>query len=506
MKIMRRRLERSMISPPRASRPETTRCLLLVRAIRTSFAKFACAAELVLRLNSPPACQDLVKRRLGKERGSPPIRPDPPVTGVEIIIAGEPWAPHTVVTTMPIPRLATPDSTFAFFREGYGFIGKHCRELRADAFRTRLVLRPVTCLMGEDAARLFYDGVHFDRRGAMPPTTLRLLQDKGSVQQLERDRHHLRKALFLDLLTGAEVERIVALFEERWRAEVPVWRRQGRIALHAAMMRLLCDVVCGWAGVPVPGKALQRRTQEMAAMIGAAGSIGPSVLRALMLRRRAERWARAAVQASRQRGGDNTPVDRIAQFRDADGRLLDPDSAAVELLNLVRPTVAVARFITFAACALHTYPETAFWLDEDAGTCLPFFVDEVRRFYPFFPVIGGRVRQDFVWQEHAFNHGDWVLLGLHATNHDPRLWDDPERFRPDRFAGRETTGNALAPQGAGDHAVDHRCPGEWFTRALIGKAVMLLGRLDYRVPKQDLTIPQNRFPTLPRSGFVLEVV
>lgn len=407
---------------------------------------------------------------------------------------------------MPIPRLATPDSTLAFFREGYGFIGKHCRERGADAFRTRLLLRPVTCLMGEAPGRLFYDGVHFDRRGAMPPTTLRLLQDKGSVQQLEGDRHRLRKALFLDLLTGAEVERIAALFEERWRAEVPVWRSAGRITLNTAMMRLLCAVACDWAGVPVSGEALQLRTQEMGAMIGAAGSVGPRVLRALMLRRRSEAWARAAVQTSRQRGGGNTPVDRIAHFRDADGRLLDPDSAAVELLNLVRPTVAVARFITFAACALHTYPEAAFWLEEDEGTNLPFFVDEVRRFYPFFPVIGGRVRQEFVWQEHAFAIDDWVLFGLHATNHDPRLWDNPERFRPERFSGRVTIGDALVPQGAGEHATDHRCPGEWFTRALIARAVMLLGRLDYRVLAQDLTIPQDRFPTLPRSGFVLEMV
>ena len=66
------------------------------------------------------------------------------------------------------------------------------------------------------------------------------------------------------------------------------------------------------------------------------------------------------------------------------------------------------------------------------------------------------------------------------------------------------TGFDLVPQGAGDHAVDHRCPGEWFTQALVAKTALLLRALDYRVPEQDLSIARDRFPTLPRSGFVIQ--
>lgn len=47
----------------------------------------------------------------------------------------------------------------------------------------------------------------------------------------------------------------------------------------------------------------------------------------------------------------------IASHRDADGTLLPPAVAAVELINVLRPTVAVARFVTFAALALHDYPK-----------------------------------------------------------------------------------------------------------------------------------------------------
>lgn len=404
---------------------------------------------------------------------------------------------------MAIPRLSSFDSTRAFLREGYAFVGNRCRETGSDAFRTRIMLRPVTCISGAEAAERFYDGRHFTREGAMPPTTLHLLQDEGSVQQLDDGHHRLRKAMFLGLLTGAKVEEVVALFERNWRRAEPRWRSLPAINLHETMQLLLCETACEWVGVPVSGRELIRRTEEMAAMIGSAGRIGPGVVRALLLRRRAELWARDAIVAARAETPDETPVSVIAHHREPDGSRLDPEVAAVELLNLVRPTVAIARFIAFAALALHEHREAAEWLGEDEAARLGPFTDEVRRFYPFFPVIGGRVREEFEWLGHGFEEGDWVLLGLHSTDHDPALWDEPEAFRPQRFADRTPSPFDLVPQGAGDHAKDHRCPGEWFTIALVGRALALLREARPVVPEQDLTVPLDRFPTLPGDGLML---
>ena len=55
--------------------------------------------------------------------------------------------------------------------------------------------------------------------------------------------------------------------------------------------------------------------------------------------------------------------------------------------------------------------------------------------------------------------GDWVLLDLYATTHDPALWDQPNRFLPQRFDGAGVDRNALTPQGGGDYGEGHRCPG-----------------------------------------------
>jgi fatty-acid peroxygenase len=186
--------------------------------------------------------------------------------------------------------------------------------------------------------------------------------------------------------------------------------------------------------------------------------------------------------------------------------LLDTEVAAVELINVLRPVVAVARFVAFAALALHEHPECVQKIQADEDY-LEMFVQEVRRFYPFFPFVGGRVRNAFDWRGRRYTTGTWVLLDLHGTDHDARAWGNPEEFRPERF--RRWGGSAFdfVPQGGGDHCNGHRCPGEWATIALMKRAVRLLtGSMSYEVPEQDLRISLSRMPTVPKSRFVISGV
>jgi fatty-acid peroxygenase len=84
--------------------------------------------------------------------------------------------------------------------------------------------------------------------------------------------------------------------------------------------------------------------------------------------------------------------------------------------------------MVFAAMALHAHPEWGTRLQQSDNE-LDQFVDEVRRYYPFILLIGGRVLGEFTWRNHAFRKTDWVLFDLYGTNHDPHIWADPEVFR-----------------------------------------------------------------------------
>jgi fatty-acid peroxygenase len=132
-------------------------------------------------------------------------------------------------------------------------------------------------------------------------------------------------------------------------------------------------------------------------------------------------------------------------------------------------------------------------------------MQEVRRFFPFTPYLGARTRSRFTWNGYEFPSGALVLLDVYGTQHDPRVWADPDQFRPERFL--DWTGGQfdLIPQGGGSHEQGHRCPGEWLTMHSIALALHYLTRcVSYEVvPGQDLTIDLRRMPTQPASGFVL---
>jgi fatty-acid peroxygenase len=193
----------------------------------------------------------------------------------------------------------------------------------------------------------------------------------------------------------------------------------------------------------------------------------------------------------------------MASHRDLHGAELPASIAAVELLNLLRATVAVARFIVFAAVALREHGGSRRRIAAGDAEHLACFVQEVRRTTPFFPFIGGRVRKPFEWGGHAFAEGDWVLLDLYGTDRDPRSWHDPHVFRPERYRTERPDAFNFVPQGAGDAVTTHRCPGEEIANRLIETAVHLLSTMKYEVPDQDLSVDLARIPALPRSGFVM---
>lgn len=56
------------------------------------------------------------------------------------------------------------------------------------------------------------------------------------------------------------------------------------------------------------------------------------------------------------------------------------------------------------------------------------FVQEVRRFYPFFPFAAAEVKTDFTWKDYTFEKGTLTLLDLYGTNHDTNIWGIPKCF------------------------------------------------------------------------------
>lgn len=409
-----------------------------------------------------------------------------------------------------IPQARTLDATIPFLSSGYPYITRQCRRYGSDAFLTRLMLRKTLCVVGEDGARMFFHPDRFTRRGAVPPTAMLLLQDLGSVQSLQGTAHRHRKAMFMNLMSPAGIQKLVDLFRNEWLARIPGWKKCDRLVLHFEVEEILCKAAFLWCGLPINNVDLQARTREYRAMIEGAGAVGPRNWRGLWLRNRSERWARRLIEDIRADAREiprDAAASIVAHHQDENGKVLPTKIAAIELLNLLRPIVAVARFITFAALALHEHPREREQLQAGRSEeALEFFVQEVRRYYPFFPVLAGIACEDFEWRSQTFRKGLMVVLDLYGTNHDPRIWQDAEAFRPNRFQHWDESPYNFIPQGGGDLRSGHRCPGERITIELIKESVRLLLSMDYVVPAQDLEVDLARLPSIPQSRFIISNV
>lgn len=396
-----------------------------------------------------------------------------------------------------VPTLAA-DATLRFARDGYAFGIRGYRDVGADAFRTRLMGRSVVVARGAEAAHVFGAG-GFRRSGAIPRSTMHLLQDEGSVQALEGERHRERRALMSEFAEGGRGT-LVSLFRSEWEAEVE--KSLGvRVQILDLASVALARAALRWVGLALPAVEEKEIAADLRSMIDRAASVGPVNWAARARRRRMEDWAGGLIDDARARGENITIVGRLAHHEE-DGRRLDTAVAAVELLNLLRPVVAVARFVAFAAHALHHHPDWRARVGEGAESSTRWMADEVRRFYPFFPVIGGVATDPFRLHGVDFPAGQWMLLDLYGTDHSPHLWRQPDAFDPFRFA--DASPKAIVAQGAGEGLGTHRCPGELATSDLIAAALSLLvsGR-PYEVPIQDLRISLRRIPAQPESGMAV---
>jgi fatty-acid peroxygenase len=411
---------------------------------------------------------------------------------------------------MSVQRGPQWDDSVGLALNGYAWLPALWRRGGGVAVHTRVMGQRAVALRGPDAVRFFYDERHVRRRTAIPEPVQGTLFGHRAIQTLDGDEHRQRKAMFLSLLKDPNrVADLVDRVAVAWDEAVASWTEQHQVVLFDEAGRVITRGVCDWAGVPLDKAKVAPAARDLTALVDGFATLGPRHWRARRARGRCEDWLATLVRQVRS-GTTVAPtgsaLDAVSRQSDTGGELLDPRCAAMELLNVIRPTVAVAWFVAFTGHALHRWPEHQARLQAGDPAYAVAFAHEVRRFYPFAPFVGGRAVTDLTWRGEPIPAGTLVLLDLFGQNHDPALWPQPYRFDPQRFLGRIPDPDELIPQGGGDPATGHRCPGEDVTVALLAGFATWLARASYEVPQQNLTISLRRIPALPRSRFLINPV
>lgn len=395
-----------------------------------------------------------------------------------------------------------------FLAEGYKYILNRRISLQSDIFETRLLGQKAICMGGEEAASLFYDTDKFKRDGAMPNRVQQTLVGKGGVQSLDGFEHTQRKQLFMSLMSKENLERMDKEMEYQLEKAVEKWKEQSEIILYDEAKELLVKAACAWAGVPLQQEEIKRRTEQITSMFESPMAFGPSHWRGRNGRNLAEKWIRDLIRQVRNseiQAEEHTALYTFSQHKDAKGEFLPVKVAAVEILNIIRPISAISIYISFIALTLHQYPELKEKIKTRNSQYYQYFVQEVRRFYPFFPIQGAIVKKDFTWKGYEFKKGTLTILDLYGTNHDPKLWENPSLFQPERFENWKGSPFSFIPQGGGDYLSGHRCAGEWITIRIMKIFLnYFVNELKFEVPPQDFSYRFNRMPTLPVDGFIMK--
>ncbi|MBC5997172.1 cytochrome P450 [Romboutsia ilealis] len=410
-------------------------------------------------------------------------------------------------TKKQVPHDKSLDNTIDLLKEGYLFIRNRVDKYQSDIFETHLLGQKVICMTGEESAKIFYNPELFYRKDATPKRVQKTLFGVGAIQSMDGEAHIHRKNLFMSLMTPSYQNQLAKLMMDKLLDSIKVWENKEQIILFDEVNEILCRVVCQWAGVPLKESEVKERAEDFSLMVDSFGAVGPKHWKGRRARIRTEEWIKGIIEDVRSgniKVEEDSALYAMTFYRDIDKNQLDSHMAGIELINVLRPVVAISTFIVFEALALHEYPQSKDKLLSGDKDKLKMFVQEVRRYYPFTPLLGARVKKDFIWNECEFKEGMLVLLDVYGINHDPRIWNNPDKFCPERFRERNDNLFDFIPQGGSNPAKGHRCPGEGITIEIMKASLdFLVNKIEYDVPNQNLSYSMAKIPTLPESKFII---
>ncbi|MDX2398866.1 cytochrome P450 [Microbacterium algeriense] len=409
------------------------------------------------------------------------------------------------------------DDSPTLLTRGYDFGERIWRRVQPGARSApmRLLGDETAFVRGAEGVDLFYDESRIARHGAMPGIVQETLFGHGSVHSLDGDAHRHRKATFVEVAyEDAQVERLTPWLEREWAIERDDWLDGGTRSAYEAAVGALGRAIMGWAGLPGTPAAKTRWSARLAQIVDGFGvPYSPEYVAAAVNRLWSDRHAQRLIEAVR--GGslaapEGTALALWAAHRAPDGELLPSRLAGIELQNSIRPMIAAARFVAFAAKELHDRPEwrariTAETEERGAlvgGTLATMFAQEVRRTGLFVPMLPGRALVDIEIGDVRVPAGGRVVLDILGTNTDEQSWAHPHRFAPERFTDVDDyeSVRTFIPQGGAEVATGHRCPGEKLVIAGLSGAIAVLSDPRLDILDKGLAVNRRRLPTKPASG------
>ncbi len=328
---------------------------------------------------------------------------------------------------------------------------------------------------------------------------VRPVMGEHSVVVLTGPEHMRQRKLLLPPFHGERMREYEQVIIEATRRDMAAWPISQPMRLHARTRAITLEVILrAIFGVEAERMGpLRLAIEELMAPMNLL-----AVLRIALTRPTQERPAGAIGRAldgldvliheelSRRRGAGDLAertdiLSLLLQARDEDGQAMTDGELRDELVTLLlagHETTATS--VAWAIERLVRHPEKLRRLlaEIDAGQSdeyLAAVVSETLRIRPVVPIVARSLQQDFELGGYLLPAGTTVAPAIYLTNRNPRIYEHPAEFMPERFLGEAPETFSWIPFGGGIR----RCIGASF--ATLEMKLMLrtmLAELAPRVP------------------------
>jgi cytochrome P450 len=397
---------------------------------------------------------------------------------------------------------------------------ERCRARYGKRFTIRLLGAPPFVMLSDpdDVKELF----------TAPPEVLhpgegaRILEPvvgSNSVILLDERDHLEQRKLMLPAFHGERMERLSGLMADVAEREAARWPRDEPLALHPRLQALTLEVILRAVFGLDQGSRFDALRERLAAIldIGAHplsnlpflqrdfGGLTPWG-RFLRLRQEADALIFELIDERRRDDADRDDVlSMLLAARHEDGTPMSPQELRDELMTLlIAGHETTASELAWAFERLPREPAVLSRLvaeidSGDGDAYLTATIQETLRRRPVLPNAAPRlVKQPVEIGGWTYPPNVCVIANTYLIHHDPRIYDDPYAFRPERFLDQPPGTYTWIPFGGGRR----RCLGASF--ALLEMKIVLravLSQCDLRVGGDPLELSRRRSITLsPRHG------
>lgn len=412
--------------------------------------------------------------------------------------------PETKIKLTEIPNL---------FDKGYHFLMELREEVDAPVVRVNFLTEQIIAVYGEEAAREFYDPTKFKREGAMPKSILKPLFGQDAVQTLDGEEYEHRKKYFMNLMTPERMKNYRKILKRNLSEKLD--KQHGEFNLFDLANIVLFDSISEWAGINLEdydSEEVKELVKNQIPMISNEISSPTNPVKGITDLNELEEWAEKLIKEARENPNpekENLALYIFANATDLEEELLPIQVAAIELLNIIRPTVRLTVWMALMGHALFAKKDVYEELKADFNNLQDPFIQEMHRYYPFLPALPAIAVEDVEINGYPIPKNSWVILDLYGGNHDERTIDHPGDFDIKRYLD-ESNGLSyeeeyeMIGQVGGKYSEMYHPTNESIAfQSMRVFSDHLVNEHQFTVPEQDWTIPMNRFPTYPKSKALL---